>query len=295
VAKFTDITRQAGIQFTHVNGAYGESCSRKLWAAASLFWITTTTAPRICSSSIRLTARSRARRQTTAHARALHHNDGHGRFTDVTKGSGLEVSCYGMGLAIGDYDNDGLSDIFITAVGGNHLFHNDGHGKFHEVTLEAGVGGSTNDWSTGAAFIDYDNDGQARPLRLQLRAVVAGNRSGGQFLAAKDRSRLRSAAQFQPACFQGCITTMVAAISANVSASAGIQLTNAASGLPFTKSLAVKPVDVDNDGWIDLVVANDTVQNSLFHNETQWYVQRNRCALGHRLRRLRPHPRRDGD
>ena len=90
----------------------------------------------------------------------LYHNDGQGHFTDVTARSGLDVSCYGMGVAIGDYDNDGLDDVFITAVGGNHLFHNEGGGKFKEVTLDAGVGGSTNDWSTCAAWIDYDNDGK---------------------------------------------------------------------------------------------------------------------------------------
>jgi hypothetical protein len=65
---------------------------------------------------------------------ALYHNDGHGHFTDVTPGSGLDVSLYGMGVAVGDYDNDGLPDVFITAVGGNHLFHNEGGGKFREVT-----------------------------------------------------------------------------------------------------------------------------------------------------------------
>src|SRR5207249_9955286 len=89
---------------------------------------------------------------------ALYHNDGHGRFTDVTAGSGLDLSCYGMGVAVGDYDNDGLDDVFISAVGGNHLFRNAGNGKFREVTAQAGVGGSTNDWSTCAAWIDYDND-----------------------------------------------------------------------------------------------------------------------------------------
>ena len=65
---------------------------------------------------------------------ALYHNDGHGRFTDVTQGSGLDITAYGMGVAVGDYDNDGLPDVFITAVGGNHLFHNEGGGKFREVT-----------------------------------------------------------------------------------------------------------------------------------------------------------------
>src|SRR5262249_52384276 len=90
---------------------------------------------------------------------ALYRNDGHGHFEEVTEGSGLDVSLYGMGVAVGDYDNDGLPDVLVTAVGGNRLFHNLGNGKFADVTDVAGVGGSTNDWSTSAAWIDFDNDG----------------------------------------------------------------------------------------------------------------------------------------
>src|SRR5439155_3026074 len=110
-----------------------------------------------------------------------YHNDGNGHFTDVTAGSGLDVSCYGMGVAVGDYDNDGLPDVFITCVAGNHLFRNEGQGKFSEVTDAAGVAGPpnispspatappmphgrgeghTDGWSTSAAWIDYDNDGK---------------------------------------------------------------------------------------------------------------------------------------
>ena len=95
----------------------------------------------------------------TTHALALYHNDGTGHFQDVTAGSGLDVSVYGMGVAVGDYDNDGLVDVFITAVGSNHLFRNLGQGKFADVTAAAGVGGATNQWSTSCAWIDYDNDG----------------------------------------------------------------------------------------------------------------------------------------
>ena len=160
VVKFTDITRESGIHFVHDNGAYGDKLLPETMGGGvafldydndgkpDLLFINGTSWP------------GHAPEGKPASTMALYHNDGHGHFTDVTKGSGLDVSYYGMGVAIGDYDNDGLVDVFITAVGGNHLFHNDGRGKFHEVTAEAGVGGSTNDWSTCAAFIDYDNDGR---------------------------------------------------------------------------------------------------------------------------------------
>jgi hypothetical protein len=266
VAKFTDITRQAGIQFTHVNGAYGEKLLPEAMGGGvafldyendghqDLLFVNSTYWPGHIPEG---------KQPPTL---ALYHNDGHGHFTDVTKGSGLDVSCYGMGVAIGDYDNDGLDDVFVTAVGGNYLFHNEGHGKFHEVTLEAGVGGSTNDWSTGAAFIDYDNDGKLDLFVCNYVQWSPEIDRAANFVLPKI-----GRAYGPPRNFNGLFPRLYhndgQGHFSDVSAAAGIQLTNAASGLPTTKSLAVKPVDVDNDGWIDLVVANDTVQNSLFHNE----------------------------
>src|SRR6185436_14076457 len=146
-AKFVDITTGAGITFVHNNGAYVEKLLPESMGSGAAFldydndghqdllFINSTWWPWHVLEN---------KQPTTM---ALYRNDGHGRFTDVTKNSGLDVSFYGMGAAIGDYDNDGLDDLFVTAVGGNHLFHNDGQGKFHKVTQAAGVGGSTNDWS----------------------------------------------------------------------------------------------------------------------------------------------------
>src|SRR6185369_9566737 len=160
VAKFTDITKEAGITFVHNNGAYGEKLLPETMGGGvafldfdddgqqDLLFINSTWWPwRI----------PEGKPPTTM---ALYRNDGRGHFADVTKGSGLDVSFYGMGAAIGDYDNDGRDDVFITAVGGNHLFHNEGQGRFKEVTPVSGVGGATNDWSTCAAWVDYDNDGK---------------------------------------------------------------------------------------------------------------------------------------
>ena len=266
IAKFTDITKESGINFVHNNGAYGDKLLPETMGGGVAFLDYDNDGHQdllLINSTFWPGHTPEGKSPTTL---ALYHNDGHGHFTDVTKGSGLDVSFYGMGAAIGDYDNDGLPDVFITAVGGNHLFHNDGAGKFHEVTSAAGVGGSTNDWGTGATFIDYDNDG-----RLDLFVCNYVQWSPEIDRAADFVLPKIGRAYGPPRNFAGTFPHLYHNDGhghfTDVSAQAGIQIKNAATGLPTAKSLAVKPVDVDNDGWIDLIVANDTVQNFLFHNE----------------------------
>jgi hypothetical protein len=266
VAKFIDITAAAGIHFTYCNGAYGDKLLPETMGGGvaffdfdndghqDLLFVNSTYWP------------GHAPADKPVPTPALYRNDGHGHFTDVTSGSGLDVSVYGMGVAIGDYDNDGLPDVFITAVGGNHLFHNEGHGKFKEVTGGAGVGGTGKDWGTGAAWIDYDNDGR---LDLFVCNYV-------KWSAEIDRAKPYQLpnigrAYGPPRNFAGTFPFLYHNDGhghfTDVSARAGIQVKDPATGLPQAKSLAVAPVDVDNDGWIDLVVANDTVPNFLFHNQ----------------------------
>ncbi len=267
VAKFTDITREAGITFSHVNGAYGAKLLPETMGGGvaffdydndghqDLLFINSTFWPGHVPDGAQ-----------PPPAMALYRNDGHGHFTEVTKGSGLDVSFYGMGVAVGDYDNDGLPDVFVTAVGGNHLFHNDGNGRFHEVTQEAGVGGSTNGWSTSAAWIDYDNDG-----KLDLFVCNYVNWSPEIDRAKNYELPNIGRAYGPPRNFLGTFPCLYHNDGhghfTDVSARAGIQVRDPATGLPQAKSLAVAPVDADNDGWIDLVVANDTVPNFLFHNQ----------------------------
>jgi hypothetical protein len=266
VAKFTDITKEAGITFVHVNGAYGDKLLPETMGGGVAFFDFDGDGNQDLLFINSCYWPGHVPEEKSQPTMALYRNDGHGHFSDVTKGSGLDVSFYGMGVAIGDYDNDGLDDVFITAVGGNHLFHNDGHGKFHEVTREAGVGGSTNDWSTCAAFFDYDNDGN---LDLFVGNYIKWSRDIDAEVGYKIDGRTR--AYGQPMNFQGAFPRLYHNDGnghfTEVSAQSGLQVRNPATGVPAAKTLGVAPVDIDGDGWIDLVVANDTVPNLVFMNQ----------------------------
>src|ERR1700760_4245822 len=99
-------------------------------------------------------------RHNTTHTSHLYRNNRDGTFTDVTKAAGLDASGWGQGVCVGDYDNDGYDDLYITYYGKNRLFHNERNGTFKDVTAEAGVSGSGKEWGTGCAFVDYDRDGK---------------------------------------------------------------------------------------------------------------------------------------
>ena len=264
-ATFTDITAASGVTFKHFNGATGDKLLPETMGGGVAFLdYDADGAPDllfISGASWPWETNPPPRTATMA----LFHNDGRGRFTDVTAGSGLDVSFQGMGVAVGDFDNDGRPDVFITGVGTRRLFHNLGRGKFADVTTAAGVGGSTNDWSTSAAWIDFDNDGD---LDLFICHYVRWSRA----IDFEVDYRLTGIgrAYGPPMNFEGTFPALYrnegGGKFTDVSAASGIQIKNPATGRPVAKSLAVAPVDVDNDGWMDLVVANDTVQNFLFRN-----------------------------
>jgi enediyne biosynthesis protein E4 len=185
----------------------------------------------------------------------LYHNNRDGTFTDVTDKAGLQGRLYGMGVATGDYDNDGNVDLLVTNLGGNILYHNNGDGTFTDVTAKAGVGGSG--WCTGACFVDYDRDGQ---LDLIVTRYVEWDFSSDIY-CGEHKPGYR--AYCHPDQFNA-ITHLVFhnngdGTFTDVSKKCGIERSPG-------KGLGVAIDDFDGDGWPDIFVANDSVAEQLFRN-----------------------------
>jgi hypothetical protein len=261
--RFTDVTAAAGVTFTHFNGATGEKLLPETMGGgvalldydgdgdSDLLFVNASSWPHDPAPAARP-------------AMALYANDGRGRFTDVTRAAGLDKTFYGMGVAAADYDGDGDVDVFLTAVGENHLFANDG-GVFTEVTRRAGVGGGAEAWSTSAGFFDYDGDGD---LDLFVCNYVLWSRE----IDYQVDFRLDGVGRAfgPPQNYQGTFPHLYRnegdGTFTDVSEAAGLHVINSATGVPVAKSLALAPIDVDRDGDLDVMVSNDTVQNFLFRN-----------------------------
>jgi hypothetical protein len=184
----------------------------------------------------------------------LFHQKSDGTFEDVTERAGLQGAGYGMGVAAGDYDNDGYEDLYVTAYGGNQLFHNNGDGTFSDVTRQAGVGGSG--WSTSAAWVDLDNDGL-----LDLVVLRYLDWDFGDIWCGEHKEGLR--AYCHPDTFKA-IAPLVYHNDGNgrfteISRQAGLALPG--------KGLGIAIADYDRDGRIDLFVANDSMPEFLYHNK----------------------------
>jgi hypothetical protein len=185
---------------------------------------------------------------------ALYHNNQDGTFTDVTRTSGLAKEMYGLGCAVGDFDNDGQDDIYITALGGNYLFRNLGGGHFADVTAKAHM--KDQGFSTGAVWFDYDNDGK---LDLFVSHYVDWSESTDQFCTLDGKNK----SYCTPELYKGQSATLFHNLGHGV-----FEDVTRKAGLldPSSKSLGIALIDYDDDGWLDLFVANDTQPNKLYRN-----------------------------
>lgn len=186
----------------------------------------------------------------------LYHQKKDGTFEDVTEKAGLAGIGYGMGVAVGDYDNDGYDDLYVTAFGGNRLYHNNGNGTFTDVTEKAGVGGSG--WSTSAAFFDYDSDGK---LDLVVARYMDWSFDKNIYCGQK-RPGYRS--YCQPDLFGGASLLLFHNDGnghfTDVTQKAGLGSTEG-------RGLGLAIADFDHDGHIDLFVSNDTSRQCLYRNK----------------------------
>ena len=262
--RFVDVTREAGIDFTHVNGAAGDKLLPETMGGGVAFF----DYDRDGDADLLLVNSSHWPHQTPsspAPTMALYQNDGRGRFQNVTAQVGLDVSFYGMGAAVADYDGDGWNDLFFTAVGPNRLFRNR-NGVFEEVTAAAGVAGGEQAWSSSAGFFDYDNDGD-------LDLLVTNYVRWSSAIDFKLDYRLTGVgrAYGPPQNYEGTFPYLYQnqgdGAFVDVSAASGVQIKNPATGLPMAKSLALALTDIDGDARIDIFIANDTVRNFFFHNQ----------------------------
>jgi hypothetical protein len=250
--RFTDVTAKAGIQFRHNSGAYGNKFLPETLGSGCAFL----DYDRDGWQDILLVNGSdwpgRKRKRTTL---SLYRNNRNGTFSDVTRSAGLDVEMYGMGVAVGDYNNDGNPDILITCVGQNRLFRNTGKGTFVDVTLSSGLG-PRQGFSTSAIWFDFDRDGF---LDLFVCNYVKWSQEFDVFCNLDGEHKVYCT----PEAYRGETCWLFHnrgdGTFEDVTATSGILDTS-------SKSLGVAMFDYDRDGWPDLLVANDTQPNKLYRN-----------------------------
>jgi enediyne biosynthesis protein E4 len=256
---FIESAATAGLAFTHVSGATGEYyMAEQMGAGAALFDYDNDGDLDV----FLVQGGSLAPTETPGAGRSrLFRNDlstaGAGRtvkFVDVTERAGIGPHAYGMGAAVGDYDNDGDLDLFVTAFGPDSLYRNNGNGTFVDVTAEAGVSDPL--WSTSAAFVDYDRDGDLDLFVANyLDFTLAGNKRCNDALGARDYCSPRAYRPVPDRLYRNDGGRF-----ADVSAAAGITRADGAG-------LGVATGDYNGDGWLDLYVANDATPNQLWLNQ----------------------------
>jgi hypothetical protein len=248
--QFVDITKQAGIRFIHHSGATGKKLLPEAMGSGCAFidldgdgW-----------ADILLVNGKDWVPSGTHYFPALYRNNRNGTFTDITKGSGLDVEMYGMGVAVADYDNDGLPDVYITALEGDRLFHNEGHGHFRDVTASSGIRNAN--FGTSAAWFDFDRDGKAD-------LIVANYVQWTPQTDVRCSLDGKSKSYCTPETYKGESLRLYKNLGGgkfkDVTQQAGL-------GDSTSKSLGIVVFDYNGDHWPDLFITNDTQPNKLYRN-----------------------------
>ena len=264
---FREITAPAGIHFAHNNGAFGKKWLPETMGPGCAFidydndgWpdillINGTDWP--------------GHPKDGATTLKLYHNNHDGTFTDVTRKAGLAIPMFGMGVAVGDYDNDGFDDIFVTAVGQSHLFHNNGNGTFTDVTKATGLWGP-NEFSTSAAWVDYDRDGK---LDLVVSNYVQWSEQGDLYCTLDGTHK----SYCTPESYKGTSVRLWHNLGGGKFEDATQK-----AGLfdPTSKSLGIAILDMNGDGWPDILIANDTQPNKLYLNKKNGTFEERAVSAG---------------
>jgi hypothetical protein len=248
---FTDVSTAAGVRFKHTSGAFGKKYLPETTGAGCAFldfdgdgW----------QDIFLVNSMEWPGHVTQKSYPALYHNNHDGTFTDVTRAAGLAVEMYGMGVTAADYDNDGWIDLYVTALGSNHLFKNMGGGKFVDVTAKAGV--AAGGFPTSAMWFDYDRDGK---VDLFVGRYVEWSIEKDLFCTLDGSHK----SYCTPESYKG----QTALLFHNKGDGTFEDATQRAGLLnPASKALGVAMLDYDGDGWPDVFVANDTQPNKLYRN-----------------------------
>jgi enediyne biosynthesis protein E4 len=251
--RLVDVTAAAGVQFRHYSGAYGGKLLPETLGAGCAFldydgdgW----------QDILMINGTDWPGHKRERSTLKLYRNNRNGTFSDVTHSAGLDVEIYGMGVAVGDYDNDGFPDILVTCVGQNILFKNTGKGTFHDVTKASGLGGRQA-FSTSALWFDFDRDGL---LDLFVCNYVKWSPEHDVFCSLDGKTK----SYCTPEAYRGETCWLFRNLGngkfEDVTPTSGIFDSS-------SKSLGVALLDYDQDGWPDLLVANDTQPNKLYRNQ----------------------------
>ncbi len=265
--QFRDITAQAGIHFIHTNGAFGHKYLPETMGPGCAFidydndgW------PDILVvNGTYWPGHPKARASTLK----LYHNNHDETFTDVTNKAGLAFSMYGLGVTIGDYDNDGYDDIFVSALGQSHLFHNNGNGTFSDVTKVAGLWG-VDEFSTSAAWVDYDRDGK---LDLVVANYVQWSEKTDLYCTLDGTHK----SYCTPESYKGASARLWHNLG-NGKFEDATQKAGLYDGT--SKGLGIAIVDYNGDGWPDILLANDTQPNKLYLNKGDGTFEEKGIAAG---------------